>query len=440
MDTAPTTSLWSFRTAWTALVGPAGTPTLPGRRGRKPRVPVAHLLAAFTWHILQPGGTLRDHLAQLFEETLANSSWAERRQRLPWTVFADLMAHALRPRADAVTHADAFWQGWRLVAIDGTQYSLRNTRAVAAATTKARTRRGPAAFAKLTVAVLLEIGLHNPVAAAIGRARESEWVLGQSLLAHLPPGALLLGDRLYGVTAFAQAAQVACAAVGSHFLLRASRAVKPTVVRVLADGSRLVQLAVRDLRRPARILTTIELREIRVQLTRAGRRPIELRLWTTLLDVEAAPALALAHLYARRWEHELYFRAIKRTLRRTALLQSQTVPTAAQEVAAILLASAVLAVERAAAADARVPVLQIPFGTVLTVVSGLWLSFAVFDDLIPAALKAQMIDRAYAVMRETLTIPRPGRAAPRAIRQPTSRWPRLLTPRTDRIPVELTVC
>jgi hypothetical protein len=440
MATAPLSSSWGFLAAWTALVGPAGAPTLARRRGRRPRVPLAHLLAALTWHILQPVGTLHDHLAQLFDDTLTDSAWADRRQRLPWAVFAELLAAALQPRADAATHPEAFWRGWRLLAIDGTQFSLRNTPAITAVTRKARTRRGPAAFAKLTAAVLLELGLHNPVAAAIAQAGESEWALAQQLLPALPPGALVLADRLYGVTAFAQAAAAACAAVGSHVLLRASRSVTPIARTPLADGSWHVQLAIRDPQRPARIVDTLTLREIRVRVQRPGARASEIRLWTTLLDPATAPALELAQLYTRRWEHELYFRELKRTLRRTTLLQSQTVATAAQEVAALLLASAVLAGERTRAADtaeARVPVLHVPFGQVLTIVRGLWLAFSAFDDLIPPTLKAQMIARAYTRMRDTLTRPRPGRTAPRAVRQPVAGWPRLLTPRTETAPVEL---
>ena len=109
----------------------------------------------------------------------------------------------------------------------------------------------------LTAAVLLELGLHNPVAAAIAQAGESEWALAQQLLPALPPGALVLADRLYGVTAFAQAAAAACADVGSHLLLRASRSVTPIARTPLAEGSWRVQLAIRDPQRPARIIDTL---------------------------------------------------------------------------------------------------------------------------------------------------------------------------------------
>ena len=96
---------------------------------------------------------------------------------------------------------------------------------------------------------------------------------------------MLLGDRLYGVVAFARLAQVTCHAVGSHFLLRASRAVKPRVIKRLRDGSRLVGLAVRAPRSPSRIIEWIEVREIRVQVGRTGQRAHELRLWR-LVDIE----------------------------------------------------------------------------------------------------------------------------------------------------------
>jgi DNA-binding FadR family transcriptional regulator len=66
-----------------------------------------------------------------------------------------------------------------------------------------------------------------------------------------------------------------------------------------------------------------------------------------------APALEIAQMYGSRWEHELYFRDVKRHLRKTALLQSHTVETGAQEIAAVVLASALLATERARAAPPR---------------------------------------------------------------------------------------
>ena len=396
------------------------------RRGRTPRVPVDQLLPTLTYHVMQEAGTLADHLFQLFRQPLADSSWSDRRLRLPWEIFAELMRRALRPRATARQHREAFWRGWRVVALDGTQFSLINTPQITATLQKARTRRGRAAFAKITTAVLLELGLHNPLAAAIGRHGESEWALAQRLLAQLPRRALLLGDRLYGVAAFAVQARAACARVGSHFLLRAGRSTKPRLIKRLRDGSRLMKIAVRQRGRPGRILQWLEVREIRVRVGRPGARPHELRLWTSLLEPDAAPALELARLYASRWEHELYFREVKRQLRRTAVLQSHTVETGAQEIAAMVLASAVLATERARAADGHVPVLRIRFGQVLHVVRGLWLFFGPFDDVLTDRQKDRVMRRGYDLMRRSLTDERRSRSCPRAVRQKVKAWPRLM--------------
>ncbi len=61
-----------------------------------------------------------------------------------------------------------------MLALDGTQFSLTNTPQIKRTRPKAKSRRGRAAFAKITTDVLLEVGLYNPLAAAIGRHGESE--------------------------------------------------------------------------------------------------------------------------------------------------------------------------------------------------------------------------------------------------------------------------
>jgi Transposase DDE domain len=423
-----------FLEAWARLIGPRGVPTVATRRGRRPRVPLTQVLPALTFHVMQDAGTLAEHLFQLFRTPLADSSWSDRRLRLPWEIFAELMRRALHARATPRQHRDAFWRGWRLVGLDGTQFSLINTPQITATVRKARTRRGRAAFAKITTAVLLEIGLHNPLAAAVGRRGESEWALAQRLLAQLPKRALLLGDRLYGVIAFACVAQAACRHVGSQFLLRASRSVKPRVIKRLADGSRLVGLPVRAPRNPNRIVEWLEVREIRVQVGRQGQRAHELRLWTSLLDPRTAPALELARVYASRWEHELYFREIKRQLRRTALLQSHTVETGAQEIAAIVLASAVIADERARVGTGRIPALRVSFGQVLNIVRGMWLFLGPFDDVFTDQQKARVVRRGRALIRRCVLAPRRPRTCARAVRQPVTRWPRLLRPESIEAP------
>lgn len=359
--------------------------------------------------------------------------------RLPWVVFADLMQRVLQPRATITAQPEAFWRGWRLLALDGTTFSLTNTPQVKATVGKARTRRGAAAFAKLTTAVLLEVGLHNPLAAAIARADESEWALAQRLMTQVPGKALLLGDRLYGCGAFAAVAWAACQRVGSHFLLRARSTVKPGVVERLSDGSRLIVVPVYEKAGSSRIVDWLRLREIRVRVGRRGHRATEVRLWTTLLDAEQAPARELGELYARRWEHELSYRELKRQLRKTDVLQSHTPETGAQEIAALVLASALLAQERLQAADGDVPVLRVSFARVLRVTHAMWLAVDLGEGVLTEQQIQVILDRGYERMRKYLTPARRSRSCPRAVRQPVTGWPRLLKTDSIEAPLEITV-
>ncbi len=427
-----------FLNAWADMV-PSWMPQLPRRRGRKPRVPLDQILQALTFHVTQGAGTLAEHFFELFQEPLADSSWSDRRRRLPWEVFADLMRRALRPIATRRRQRDAFWRGWRVLALDGTQYSVMNTPQVSATTTKAASRRGRAAFAKLSVAVVLEVGVHNPLAAAIARHGESELALARRLFAQLPKGALLLADRLYGVPAVIIEVWAACRRVGSQFLFRMPRHLKARVIAKLPDGSRRVQLNVREQRRGWPIRGSLDIREIRVRVGRNGFRRHDLRLCTSLLDHRTAPALELARLYASRWEHELYFREAKRVLRQTDVLQSHTVETGAQEIAAIILATALIARERARAANGQIPVLRIKFGVMLAIVRSMWFCLGPIEDLLTEKQKVQVVARGQALMRRSVSGKRRSRTNPRAVRQPVRRWPRLMQTNSVEGPLQFKV-
>jgi hypothetical protein len=427
-----------FLAAFDELIAPDQLPTMPPRRGAKPRVPLAALLTSLVFHFMNATGTLAEHFALLFEDSLSDGACADRRARTPWQVFADLMARALRPLATRARQAEAFYRGWRLVALDGTQFSLSNTPANHAARRKAKSRRGRAAFAKLTTGVLVELGLHNPLAAAIGQEGESEWQLALGLLARLPRRALLLADRLHGCAAFASEAWRACQRVGSHFLIRARTQIKVRVLKRFRDGSRLVRLPVREKGRRD-VSHYLELREIRVRVGRPGHRSQTLRLWTTWLDPRHAPADELVRLYAQRWEHELYYRHLKHELRKTDLLQSHTVPTAAQEIAALMLASALLARERARAADGQLPVLRVSFVKTLELLRPLWLVFEVGADLLSPEVQQELLERFYAFLRRFASRPRRSRSCRRAVRQPVTGWPRMLDTESVEGPLQFTL-
>jgi hypothetical protein len=154
---------------WQQVLGTARVSEMPRRRGRRARVPLADVLAALTYNVVQGTGTLAQHFNQMCGTRWADSSWSDRRQRLPWDIFADLMRRVLQPLATAA-HADAFWRGWRFLVLDGTPYSVPSSTQVRATRRKISSRRGRAAFAMMTATVLAELGVPNPVAAPLDAA------------------------------------------------------------------------------------------------------------------------------------------------------------------------------------------------------------------------------------------------------------------------------
>jgi hypothetical protein len=394
-------------------------------RGRPPELSLPDLLAALLFHFLCGAGTASEHMFQLLGRSINDSSIAERRSILPWALWERWLRDALRSTAHRRRHPEAFYQGWRLVAIDGTQFSVANTPQTVGQLVKASSRRAKAAFAKITACVLLEVGMHNPLAAAIGHCGQSEWQLSVQLLAQLGKGCLLLADRLYGCAAFAALALDRCQEIGSQFLIRARSNINVTVIHRFRDGSRLIEVPVRH-PKTRKVLRTIRLREIWAQVHRDGWRSEPVRLWTSILDPKLAPAGELIELYARRWELELYFRQLKLQLRRTELLQSHTVTTAAQEIALFVLATALVARERMHAAKGVASVLRVSFVKVLELLRPLWLVLAIGRGIITERQERKLIQRFYDYMLLNLVQERQSRSCPRKVRQPVGKWPRLL--------------
>jgi hypothetical protein len=413
-----------FKAAFRDLVGSRTIFTIVRCCGialrRPPKLSAHELIMGLVFHCLQGCGTLAENLRMLTGKRVAQSSLSERRQNMPWDIFITVMKAALRPKADEKKHPQAFYKGWRLVAVDGTQFSVSNTPQILASLTKAASRRMKAAFAKLGLVLLVELGVHNPLAAAIGVAGDSEQSLSKQLLDALPESSLLIADRLYGVGAFLVELVAAFAQRPGHFLVRVSKTPKPKLLKVLRDGSALVEI------KPSKGAGKLEAREIRGRVRRPNAKWVEVRFWTSLLDCKMYPAQELLALYARRWEQEIVYKQIKVDMRNAELLRSQTVETAAQEVAALVLAHAILAEERMRIANhGGEEVLRISFGKTLTMLRSLWMMLAAGEGILSAEQAAGMAKEVMRSIARTALPARRKRSCPRAVRQPVGSWPRL---------------
>lgn len=386
------------------------------RRRRPPRITGVELIQGLVFHVVAGVGTLAQHVKQLTGKTVTDGALAQRRALLPWTVFEQLMAAALKPKADPIQHPEAFYHGLRLCGVDGSRFSITNTPQVKRHMKKARSRRGRAAFPKVGAAVMVELGLHNPLAAALGAQGQSEMVLARQVLSALPENSLMLNDRYYGVPEVL----VDLPAEGRrHFLVRVKKNLKRRCLEGYADGSALVEIHSGKGKR--------WVREIVGQVQRGGRGPVTtVRLWTSLLDWRRFPARELLALYARRWEQELFYKELKVDMRSTPWVQSHTPLTAIQEIAALILAYTVLVDYRMEAATmGEVGVLRISFMKTLQVVQGLWQFLEVSADLLTPPQVRLVVRRALRQIAAMAIPKRRLRSSPRALRQPVSSWPRL---------------
>lgn len=389
----------------------------PGKR-RACKLSPHQLLMGMVFHALSGRGTLAQHVNQLTGIDISDSALSQRRGNLDWRIFSTVMATALTPRANAIQHPEAFYQGLRLCGVDGSQFSVANTPQVKAQMKKAKSRRRSAAFAKVGVGVLVELGIHNPIAAAIGAHGQSEMVFAEQVLAHLPDKSLLIADRYYGMSKVIVLIQELHPSGQREYLLRVRSNIKGRVVEVHGDGSAQIEVQTEGRK--------LIVREVRARVRVGTGAWSTVRLWTSLMDWKKHPAQTLLALYARRWEQEGFYRELKVDMRSANLVQSHTPETAAQEIAALLVAYSLLVEERLKVASlGEVEVVRISFLKVMQTVSGLWQFLELTQEMLTDRQATKVVSKALAQIAKYALSKRRRRSCPRAIRQPVSSWPRL---------------
>jgi len=403
-------------------------------QGPRRKVSAGQMIAGLIAHVMQVQGCFTFHMKQFFGMDASDSALSQRRTAMGSEPFRAILRVALRPLARAGEHSGCFFKGLLLTGIDGTQWSLSNTPQISAVTTKTSTRRGLAAFAKLSLVALVELGTHAPLAAAFaaGALRELAWSV--ALLEHLPPRSLLLLDRLYGQAPMLDELQKGCASSGSHFLVRVRQNPAVKVAGNHGDGSATVNVRLR--RKGGGKCAPLTVREVQGRVwSRGAKKWVTVRLWTSLGEKEAT-ALELLSLYARRWEQEIFFKQLKLGLAGGALLQSHTVETAEQEIAALLVAASLLAEERmemarcAGVEIAGAGAVRISFGLCYHAITALYTVLSVSDGLLSAAARTELIERVRKVIAAEALPKRRARTCARKIRQPVSKWPRMIKPQS----------
>ena len=262
---------------------------------------------------------------------VAKSSISALRSRIGFEPLQSLVASHCLPLAELGRDPHAFYNGLRLVALDGSNFELPDESANADEFGYPGSRTGHAAYPQAQCAVLVECATHAVLSATIGKYRTVEWELCEELLPTLNASMLCLADRGFRGYARWKAAQ----ATGAQLLWRASTHQILPVQERLADGSFLSVITPSQGSRDERRAQAIAVRVIDYTLPDQPGEPsvqTSYRLMTTLLDANAAPALELAALYQQRWQVEQVFDELKTHLMQSKrILRSKTPALVRQE-------------------------------------------------------------------------------------------------------------
>jgi hypothetical protein len=260
------------------------------------------------------------------------------RRRLGVAPVRHLFEAVVRPLATAETPG-AFYQGLRLVGLDGTVLDLPDAPANAKAFGRPRGSRAEGAFPQIRKLSLVELGTHAELAFVLKPCWRGETAMVAGLRRHLQPGMLLLWDRAF----FSYPLWQSLTGKGVHVLARVKGNLILAPIEALADGSYLAKIYRNDYDRH-KDRHGIVVRVIKYTLDdpqRVGHRQ-EHTLLTSLLDAGEHPAVGLVLLYHERWEEELTFDEQKthqdpKRPGKPAQLRSETPAGVVQEVYALSL-------------------------------------------------------------------------------------------------------
>ena len=304
------------------------------------------------------------------------------RQRLGPEPMAEVFGQVAVPVGDLDTEG-AFLGPWRLMSADGMEWDVPDTAANRAAL---GVRGGDqAAFPKVRAVTVSECGSHAPVLAAVGPASggkgSGEQSLARRLYRRLEEDWLLIADRAF----YCWEDWCVAAGTGAALLWRAPVNARLPVLEMLPDGSYrsvFIKPKIAGAKREALIeaarrgedLDPGAARHVRVieydVPDREGNGKDELIvLVTTITDLRAAPAGALARAYHERWEHETGNQQLKTYLRGPGkVLRSGSPDLAEQEIWGYLLTHyAISALICAAATNAGIDPDRVKFKRTLRI-------------------------------------------------------------------------
>lgn len=358
-------------------------------------------------------------------------AYCKARAKLTETFLAMLTCDVGRQLEDQA--GDAWrWHGKRVVLVDGSTLSMPDTPANQEAYPQMRSQRPGVGFPIVRWVALLGLATGAVLGSAVGPYRgkqTGEMALFRTLLSALGRGDVVVADRYY--CSYWMVALLLAQGVDVVFRKHQLRHTDFRRGRRLGRHDHLVTWT-----KPQRpkwmdqatydaLPETIDLREVRTQVTKPGCRVKELIVVTTLRDHETYSRDEILDLYHERWQAEIDLRSIK-TQMKMEVLRCKTPAMVRKEIWAHLLAyNLVRKVMAAAAAAHNLTPRQLSFAGAMQTLN----EFRTLLLHASAAELPEMTARILAAIARHRVGNRPDRVEPRKVKRRPKGYSRLLQSR-----------
>lgn len=263
----------------------------------------------------------------------STAAYSKGRKRLPLSVLQEALRHTGQVIGQWMG-ADGLWFGHPVGLLDGTTILLRPEPELVAHYGRHHSRGKETYWVVMRVVATFCLGTGALLGVAEGALQISEQALAAMIFAS---GSVYVGDRNFGVFSIVQAARHHNAWVVLRMTKQRARALAGRTMQSGEDLRVSWQHSAKDQLHPNMSANPIEGRLIFVRLERTGFRPVEVVLFTTLLDAERYTVEELVKLYGLRWHVEVNLRYVKSTLE-MGLLTGKSVDIVRKELHAGLLA------------------------------------------------------------------------------------------------------
>lgn len=256
--------------------------------------------------------------------------------------------------------------------LDGSSLELEHCPEIVATYPPAQNQHGNSHWPVLRIAVAHDVhtGLAQPPAwgPMYGSAAVSEQALAEEIMAQLPRGATVLGDRNFGVFGVAHAAQQR----GLDVLLRLTEVRARKLAGIFSETGEREVVWEASRWDGGKHRTWDDGSQVRGRLIAARIGRGKSQEWLFLFTTLALPAQEIVELYGRRWNIETDLRALKRTVRLHHISAKSPDMLEKELLMATSAYNFVRAVMCLAARRSRIDPRQLSFSGVLNVVNCAW--------------------------------------------------------------------